>query len=240
MKLSIIIPAREEEKTIARTVEQFRSGLSIPHEIIVSDARSKDRTVAIARKCAHITVVFDGTKHTAGIGRNDGAKVAHGDYLAFVDAGVEIPEVQKFFERALAHFEQNPRIVGVAGPQRALPALETWADRLSFGFLNATLRFQNNTLRRGEASGKFMLVSRKAFEQVGGFREDLVTREDGDFFCRLSHIGRTIFDPSLMIFHEARRAHALGWARLWYIWIMNTIAVTLFNKAVADDWTPIR
>ena len=240
MAISIIIPTREEEKTIAKTLLQFRDALLIPHETIVSDARSKDRTVEIARQFAHTTIVFDGEKHTAGIGRNDGAKVAHGDYLAFVDAGVEIPNVQAFFDSALTHFRNNPEVVGVTGPQRALPATETWSDRLSFGIFNAVLRFKNNTLHFGEASGKFMLVSRHAFEKVGGFREDLATREDGDFFYRLSKIGRTVFDPSLMIYHEARRAHALGWARLWWIWIINSISFSLFNKAVADDWTPIR
>lgn len=240
MQLSIIIPACEEETTIEQTVMQFRDNLQMPHETIVSDARSKDRTVEIARLTAHVTVVFDGDKHTAGIGRNDGAKVAHGEYLAFVDAGVEVPNPQAFFERALAHFERDPQVVGVTGPQRATPGLETWADRLSFGFFNASLRFQNNVLGRGEASGKFMLVSHAAYTKVGGFREDLVTREDGDFFCRLSKIGRTVFDPSLMIYHGARRAHALGWARLWWIWTVNSISFTLFDRSAAKDWTPIR
>ncbi|MCX6786575.1 MAG: glycosyltransferase [Candidatus Kaiserbacteria bacterium] len=240
MLLSIIIPAREEERTIGQTIMQFRDNLRIPHETIVSDARSKDRTVEIARQFAHITVVFDGTKHTAGIGRNDGAKAATGDYLAFVDAGVEIPNPHEFFERALAHFRNNPDVVGVTGPQRATPGLETVADRLSYGFLNIMLRFQNNVLHRGEASGKFMLVRHDAFKKIGGFREDLVTREDGDFFCRLSRVGRTVYDSSLLIYHGARRPHAVGWARLWWIWISNTVSVTLFNKAIADDWTPIR
>ncbi|OGG49029.1 hypothetical protein A2678_01010 [Candidatus Kaiserbacteria bacterium RIFCSPHIGHO2_01_FULL_53_31] len=240
MKLSIIIPAREEEKVIAESIRQFRDHLSIPHETIVSDARSNDRTVAVAREVAHVVVVFDGAKHTAGIGRNDGAKVARGEYLAFVDADTAIPDPETFFKRALAHFNSDPSVVGVTGPQRALPEIETWADRFSFGFFNFMLWFQNSILRKGEASGKFILVSRKAFDAVGGFREDLVTREDGDFFYRLSRIGRTVFDPSLMIYHGARRAHALGWARLWYIWTINAIAVSLFNKTVADDWTPIR
>src|SRR3989344_8623481 len=122
MRLSIIIPAREEEKTIAKTILQLRDTLRIPHETIVSDARSRDRTVEIAHQFSPIVVVFDGQKHTAGIGRNDGANVAHGDYLAFVDAGVEIPNPQAFFERALAHFDNDPCVVGVTGPQRAAPA----------------------------------------------------------------------------------------------------------------------
>lgn len=239
MRLSIIIPAREEEATIARTIAQFKDTLSIPHEVIVSDARSHDRTVAVARETAHVVVVFDGARHTASIGRNDGAKVARGEYLAFVDADVIILDPEAFFARALAHFEDG-RVVGVCGPQRAHPEVETWADRLSFGFLNLALRIQNNLLHKGEASGKFMLVRRSAFEAVRGFREDLVTREDGDFFYRLSRVGRTVYDPSLRIYHGARRAHAIGWPRLWYIWTMNTIWFALFNKSLEDDWTPVR
>lgn len=238
MLLSIIIPTREEEKVIAETIAQYKK-LPISHELIVSDARSHDRTVAIAREAANIVVVFDGAKHTAGIGRNDGAKVAHGEYLAFVDADTHIHGPAAFFERALEHFT-DPRVVGVTGPQRALQSVETWSDRISFGLLNASLRFQNNVLRRGEASGKFMLVRKTAFDAVRGFREDLVTREDGDFFYRLSRVGRTVFDPSLMIFHGARRAHKRGWLQLWYIWISNTLSVALFNRAAADDWTPVR
>jgi glycosyltransferase involved in cell wall biosynthesis len=239
MKLSIIIPAREEERAIAGTIAQFKDLLTIPHEIIVSDGRSKDRTVAVARETAHVVVVFDGTKHTAGIARNDGAKVAQGEFLAFVDSGVTVPDPQTFFSRALAHFA-DPAVMGVCGPQHALPAVETWADRLSFGYLNAVIRLQNNVLHKGEANGKFMLVRHSAFTTVQGFREDLVTREDGDFFYRLSRVGRTVYDPSLHIFHEARRAHTIGWARLWYIWTVNTIYFGLFNKSLEDDWTPIR
>ena len=240
MLLSIIIPTREEEKTIVRTLTQFRDALLIPYEIIVSDAGSKDRTAEAARPYCSAVIVFAGEKHTAGIGRNDGAKAAHGDFLAFIDADTEIPDPRAFFERALAHFENDPNMVGVTGPQRALPVIETSADRISFGFLNALVRFQNNVLHRGEGSGKFMLVRRTAFEKVRGFREDLATREDGDFFYRLSKIGRTYFDPRLLVFHGARRAHRIGWMRLWWIWTINTVSVALFNKAVADDWTPIR
>lgn len=238
MLLSIIIPAREEEKAIGQTVMQFEN-LQLEHEVIVSDARSKDRTVEIARQSADVVVVFDGKKHNASIGRNDGAKAAHGDYFLFIDADVEIPHPNQFFDRALAHFT-DPRVVGVTGPQRASPPVETWSDRLSFAFFNFLLWVQNTLLHKGEASGKFMLVRREAFEKVHGFREDLVTREDGDFFYRLSRIGRTVFDYSLLVYHGARRAHAIGWARLWYIWTINTIAVALFKKSAHDDWEPIR
>ena len=128
----------------------------------------------------------------------------------------------------------------MCGPQRAHQEIETWADRISFGILNLALRFNNNFLGRGEASGKNMVVRKSAFEKIGGFREDIATREDGDFFCRLSRVGKTVFDPSLMVYHGARRAHRIGWLKLWLIWLSNSIYFALFGKTIADDWKPIR
>lgn len=240
MRLSIIIPTRQEEKAIARTVSELKEALGTDVQIIVSDGNSSDRTVEIARTCADNVVVYEREgPHNASKGRNDGARVATGSFLCFIDADVRIDDARDFFDRAIRHFNDS-RVVGVCGPQRADPLVETWADRISFGLLNLGLRFQNNVLHVGEASGKFMLVRADNFRAIGGFREDLVTREDGDFFKRLSKIGRTVFDPSLMIYHGARRAHAIGWWRLWPIWIWNTLHVAVTDKSHSKDWTPIR
>ncbi len=237
--LSIVIPAREEEKVICKTVSRLKQLLTLPKEIIVSDDGSTDATVQSAKGCADKVVEFEGTKHTASRSRNAGAELASGDFIVFLDADSQVPEPDAFFTRALKHFD-DPHVVGVCWPQRAHAGIETWADYFSFGVLNITMRITNNILHRGEASGKFMIVRASAFRQVGGFREKLVTREDGDFFLRLSHIGRTIYDPKLMIFHGARRAHRIGWWKLWRVWIANSISVALFDEVVTEDWTPVR
>lgn len=236
--LSIVIPAREEEAHIKETVEQFAT-LTLPHEIIVSDGNSSDDTVAVAESVPGTIVVRGTGKQVAGAQRNAGAQVATGAYIAFIDSGVQIPDPEAFFSRALDHFK-NGRVVAVCGPQRAFAEIETWADRLSFGYLNMLIRFQNNILHKGEANGKFMLVRRSAWEATRGLREDIHTREDGDFFYRLSRIGTTVFDPTLTVYHAARRAHQIGWTRLWYIWTVNTIYFAFTNKSLAKDWTPIR
>jgi glycosyltransferase involved in cell wall biosynthesis len=238
--LSIIIPAREEEKVIGATIKRLQASLKMPHEIIVSDDCSKDRTAEVARAAGALVVEFCDVRRTPGGSRNRGAQAASGDYLAFIDADVTMPDPDAFFRRALTHFERDTNLTGVCGPQRARPDVETWADRISFGILNTTLRFQNNTLGNGEASGKNMVVRKSAFDKVGGFRVDIATREDGDFFFRLSRIGKTLFDPKLLVYHGARRAHRVGWAHLWYIWLSNSVYFFLFNKTLADDWTPVR
>ena len=237
--LSIIIPAREEEAIIGTTVARLQSSLKMPHEIIVSDDCSNDRTAEAARATGAHVIEFCDVRHTPGGSRNRGARASTGDFLAFIDADVSMPDSEAFFLRALSHFD-DPEVAGVCGPQRARPEVETWSDRISFGILNATLRLQNNVLHNGEASGKNMVVRKSAFDKVNGFREDIATREDGDFFNRLSKVGTTVFDPKLMVYHGARRAHKVGWARLWYIWLSNSVYFALFNRTIADDWTPVR
>lgn len=240
MKLSIIIPTREEESVIGEAINQFKKNLLFSHEVIVSDGGSADKTVERARIVADKVIIFSGNKHAAGIGRNDGAKIATGDYLAFLDADVRLNDPQSFFNKAFRHFEEDKNIVGITVRQRAFPNIETVGDKISFFILNTMIRFQNNVLNKGETSGKFMLVRRHAFDKINGFREDIVTREDGDFFYRLSKIGKTRYDKSLVVYHGARRAHKVGWIKLWTIWTLNMIYFGLFNKSYSKDWRPVR
>ncbi|KKW19277.1 MAG: Glycosyl transferase family 2 [Parcubacteria group bacterium GW2011_GWA2_51_10] len=237
--ISIIIPALEEEKYIEDTVRQFEK-LSFPHEVIVSDGHSHDRTVEISRACADKVVVFQGARHNPSIGRNDGAKAASGDILVFVDGSVIVPDPDAFFRRALSYFENDASFVSLSVPQWVYPEKETMTDKIMLTITNWVLRIQNNVFRRGVGSGKFMMLRRRAFEKIGGFREDLATREDGDLGLRISKVGRAYFDPKLCIYYSGRREHAMGWARLLWMWMTNSLAVALFDKSVTEEWKPIR
>lgn len=239
MELSIIVPTREEQEAITGTITQFKN-VSLTHEVIVADGGSNDETVVRARKYADHVVVFHDPIPTAGKGRNAGAKVAKGTYLAFFDAGVSLADPEAFFIQALSHFTKNPKLVGVAVGQRVPQGKATLADIAFFGILNTALRLNNNVLGIGEASGKGMLVTREAFQKVGGFREDIHTREDGDFFARIRKVGTTYYDPTLFVYHDARRAHAIGWSKVWWIWISNTVSFALTGKVLAKDWKPFR
>ena len=85
-------------------------------------------------------------------------------------------------------------------------------------------------------AGRFQMMRRSAFDKVNGYREDLITREDGDMFSRLSKIGRTMYDPKLEVFHSGRRAHAIGWPKLLSIWIIETFWVAAFGTTRSKNW----
>lgn len=239
MKLSIVIPTLKEEDYIAGTIEQF-ARLATEHEIIVSDGGSTDRTVEIATPLAdRVTVMHDG-RPTPSRQRNDGARLAAGEFLAFVDSSVRIPEPDSFFAYALERFAKEPQLVALFGPQNIFPEIETWADRLFLGLQNLNMRVHNNVLGRGMGTGKFMIMRRAVFEGIGGFREDLACGEDLDLAFRLSRAGTTRYDARLQIHYPGRREHGLGWPKLLWVWISNVVWINLFDRPLLDEWKPVR
>ena len=90
MKISIVVPAFNEELLLGATLENIKNSAQSftacgwDVEIIVCDNNSTDKTAEIAR-AAGATVVFEPVNQIARA-RNSGAAVATGDWLVFVDA----------------------------------------------------------------------------------------------------------------------------------------------------------
>ena len=239
--ISIVFPTLNEEKVIGRSLQILQSHMTIPHEIIVSDGGSKDNTVEIARQYADLIIIYSGTlRQTIAGGRNDGAAAAKGDFLVFMDADSHIDNPDAFFAEALKQFQQHPKVLALTAKVRVYPEDETLLDRIIFGILSLNIRVLNNVFHRGESVGEFQMIRKDSFDTLGGYRTNLVTREDADMFLRLSQVGRTMLDPQLRVYHSGRRAHRLGWLKLLWVWTINTIWVALFDKAFAKEWRVIR
>jgi glycosyltransferase involved in cell wall biosynthesis len=239
--ISIIIPTLNEAKIIGSTLRTLAATLTLPHEVIVSDGGSSDRTAELAAPYANTLVVYSGTgRQTIGQGRNDGAKAATGDFLVFLDADCVIPEPDRFFAQALAHFERDPGLVGLTAYLRVFPADETLGDKLVSRITNLGLRVANNILKRGASFGEFQMIRRDVFARLGGFRADLIAFEDADMFRRLSRTGRTMIAPELRVLHSGRRGHQVGHPQLIAMWLVNLLFVTFRDRTFSKEWTPIR
>jgi len=84
MKVSVIIPTYNGERTIERAiVSVLRQGIEV--EILICDDCSTDRTIEIAKK--HGCIIFKNEINSGGPnkGRNVGLKNATGDWVAFLD-----------------------------------------------------------------------------------------------------------------------------------------------------------
>ncbi|HEX4644727.1 MAG TPA: glycosyltransferase [Verrucomicrobiae bacterium] len=103
LKISVVVPAFNEEKLLAETLRRIRASLEAfnrlgwPGELIVCDNNSTDHTAELARS-AGATVVFEPVNQIARA-RNKGAEAASGDWLIFVDADSH-PTPELFLEVA--------------------------------------------------------------------------------------------------------------------------------------------
>lgn len=239
--ISIIIPTLNEEKYIGKTLECI-SKYTGPHEIILSDTNSNDNTVEIARNYLQKIVIHskEGKKLTIAAGRNLGAAQAIGDYLVFIDADICIENPDLFFKKALSVFEKDKEIVAITVPLKVFKEVSTLSDKLVTSVFLYSYIFLNNYLGVGVATGEFQMIKKSAFDKLGGFNEKLVTLEDHDMFKRLSKIGKTYLETSIVAYHSGRRAHAVGWPKLLWIWTTNTVYVWIFGRARAKEWTEVR
>lgn len=104
MKLSVVVPAFNEERLLAGTLQHLEAGIGVferrgwASELIVCDNNSTDRTAEIARR-AGARVVFEPVNQISRA-RNAGARAASGDWLIFVDA--DSSPTPELFEDAVA------------------------------------------------------------------------------------------------------------------------------------------
>lgn len=238
--LSIIIPTLREGPFLERTLKNF-DGLTIPHEIIITDGGSTDETLDVARRYTDkVTVWTEPRRQTFGEAKNAGAALATGEYLVFIDADVLIPKPQAFFEEMLAAFDTNPRLVAMTVPLKPWPENHSLKDAFFSAPLNWFYVISNNLFHSGNSSGEFQMVRAEAFRKVGGFGEELVAGEDNELFRRLADIGRTLSYWRLCVQHSLRRPHKLGWLRTYYIWIKNGLSVALRGRAAYKEWSVVR
>lgn len=106
MKLSVIIPAHNEEKRIGQTlmdVDAYLEKRSFDYEIIVVDNASTDETDMVARHLFDTSVeksrIIKEKRRGKGAAVTAGIAAANGDYVIFMDAdnATPISEIEKFW-----------------------------------------------------------------------------------------------------------------------------------------------
>jgi glycosyltransferase involved in cell wall biosynthesis len=184
LKISVVIPAFNEERLIGETLRQVSAALVAfvrrgwETETIVCDNNSTDRTAELARASGAI-VVFEPVNQIARA-RNCGAAAAKGDWLIFVDADSH-PSVELFADVA----EQID-----AG--RCLAGGSTIRLEGNYPVGNMISRLWNAISRIGKLlAGSFIFCETAAFRQVEGFSNELFAAEEIDLSRRLKRLARS-------------------------------------------------
>jgi glycosyltransferase involved in cell wall biosynthesis len=163
VRLSVVIPALNEERHLAQLLSDIRQQSLRPEEVIVVDAGSRDATVSIAKSSC--TAVLHGEPPVAR-GRNLGGYSAKGDLVFFLDADTRLP--QNFFEDFIGEVER--RRLDIACP-RYLPYGPSPAIRAIHAFWNTLLKGFERTLPSG--AGHCIALRSKLFRESSGFDPSL-------------------------------------------------------------------
>ncbi|RCK72046.1 MAG: Glycosyl transferase, family 2 [Ignavibacteriae bacterium] len=240
-KISVIIPAYQEEKLIINILKQFDDNLKAKFliELIVSDGGSTDETVQIAKKYAD-TVIENSSKlkQNISIGRNIGAANAKGDILIFLNADTMVPNIENFLSE-ISREMINKEIVGITCPVYVYPHEETIKDKI-FHFILNIYFYTLNLVGLGMGRGECQVVRRESFIKIGGYNENIAAGEDFEMFKRLRRLGKIKFLWKHRVYESPRRYRKYGYIRVIITWLLNAISVLIFKKSLQNEWKPIR
>jgi glycosyltransferase involved in cell wall biosynthesis len=199
--VSFVVPVFNSEQYIACCLQSIKSldfdGFA--YEVVIMDNGSTDRTHQIMRDMGfefHIV-----PKVNVSALRNRGAKISHGEYLAFVDSDVELSP--QWLRDGLVVFRQQDVVASGCFP--GVPREATWVQRTWDLHQRGRTRMDAVT-PTAWLSSMNLLVRRDDFLAVSGFNEHLTTAEDVDLSYRLGQRGRILNNPSMQAVHwgEAR------------------------------------
>lgn len=204
MKLSVIVPTHNRPEKLAQTLACLSNQTlgSADYEIVVVDDGSFPPVTLPLNvdgpSC--ICVRLEGRERSAA--RNQGAAVARGELLVFVDDDMSVgPDFLAAHMRA--HCEW-PGVLTVGAVYLTDAALAT-----AFGCFRQKLEQRGLPLSRDLTSmrnfctAQNMSISRSGFRELGGFDEAIVSSEDQDLALRHTALGGQIaFLPEAEAIHN--------------------------------------
>lgn len=221
-RVSFIVPAFQATRTLRASVESIRASAPPDSEVIIVDDGSLDDTLRLASELGDI-VLSRPCQGGAARSRNDGARVAAGEILFFVDSDVTVNPAA--VSGALGRFDEGAD--AVFGAYEPLPPL---AVRNAPTIYKNLLHHYTHLQGSGEAEtfwSGFGAIRREAFIAVSGFDPAVTTGadvEDIHLGYRLRAAGfRILLDPTLQVQHHKHYT------------IRGMIASDIYHRAV--PWT---
>src|SRR5947199_8312918 len=198
--ISVIVPARDEEASLGACLESLVAQTGVSFEIIVVDDGSTDRTREVAQSFSGVRVVDAGPLPQGWTGKNNamsgGAKQARGEWLLFTDA--DTLHRLTSLARGLTEAELcQAQLLSYSPEQEVRGFWEKAVMPVIFAGLAATYpsaKVNDPASSVAAANGQYLLISREAYDAVGGnakIASDLL--EDVAMARLVKFSGRKIF-----------------------------------------------
>jgi len=199
-KVTVIIPAWNEEAYIAACLHALHVQTYKNFEIIVVDNNSTDNTSGIAKKLG-VRVVREKIQGMTPA-RERGFEEAKTEIIARTDADTVVPP--DWLERLVRALEHDPNLVGVSG------GLDTPDPKKYPRFIFQLYNFLYNNLTRiltghYHLMGPNMAIRKSAWKKIHVHRNDKLIHEDVDLACHLATVGSIGMLSDLNVPYSVRR-----------------------------------
>lgn len=167
-KISVIIPARDEEENLGNLIRSLREQVTQPLEILVVDDQSTDRTAQVARELG--ATVIPGQKMPPGWkGKTwacqQGADAASGDWFLYLDADLTLLEDSLAKIAALTSKKATHSICPYHKVRRPYEQLSAYFNAITLAGVDA---FALTPSQQATLFGQALLIHRDHYHQAGG------------------------------------------------------------------------
>jgi GT2 family glycosyltransferase len=242
MKFSIIIPVynRPEEllELVQSLTEQTFGNFDV---VVIEDGSTIDSKNVIATFSNKLHVHYiEQTNTGQGFARNNGMKIAKGEFFVILDSDVILPPD---FLQQLSNAIESKGLDAFGGPDAAaddFTALQKAMDFAMTSFLTTGgIRGKMKDPAKYQARGFNMGVSRKVFEAIGGF-VDPNKGEDIEWSIRIKKAGFKLeLVQEAFVYHQ-RKNTLLSFAKQAFSFGRNRVNVSRFHSGAIKlvHWLP--
>jgi len=198
-KISVVVPAHNEEAMLPATLEALRHQDVKEFELIVVDSASTDATGEVAK--AYGALVIRVNEPGSARARQAGFEAASGQIIASTDADSVPPP--DWLGRLVGPFRNSEVVATYGGVRLARGGL---VIRVAERFFNGWQRL-NHALKRPIFCGANFAVRKRTFLEVGGFRWGEAFPHEGEdirLAVKLLKMGEIVFMPDLLVATSTR------------------------------------
>jgi glycosyltransferase involved in cell wall biosynthesis len=208
-RVSVVIIGRNEGARLVRCLASLKDQLT---QLVYVDSGSTDDSVNAAFSMGADVVALDmAVPFTAARARNEGFErmrklYPQAEYVQFVDGDCEVsPE---WLDRALSFLDANPAVAAVCGRRR-----ERFPEKTVYNML-CDVEW-DTPIGEAKACGGDVMMRVDAFENVHGFRPDLIAGEEPELCVRLRAVGWKIWrlDHDMTLHDAAITRFGQWWKR---------------------------
>jgi GT2 family glycosyltransferase len=208
-EVGVVVIGRNEGDRLVRCLRSLSANLN---QIVYVDSGSTDDSVNAARSAAADVLALDMTlPFTAARARNEGFQrmrklYPQAEYVQFVDGDCEVSS--NWLDSAVSFLDAHQDVVAVCGRRR-----ERFPDKTIYNMM-CDLEW-DTPVGEAKACGGDVLMRVDAFENVHGFRPDLIAGEEPELCVRLRRVGWRIWrlDQEMTLHDAAMTRFSQWWKR---------------------------